>query len=255
VGTNAGALITLDPGAEGATRPRSLVGGAVRSSPLVLEDGSVVVTAFDQAVHRFDADGRRVFRVSMNAQTNQPPAWTDGMLLVPAGDWLHVLSPRGDRLASHTVGAPIVAGPLVADDGMVWLVTQDGSVHQLSPRGGRRMRADLAISVSSDTGIAIGSDGALRIPARDDGIVCVGPTGTERWRMTGEGGFPGGVTVDAANTTLAVNDAGRLLAVDAAGTILWRVALNNGRTQAAPVLGADGTVYVATARGSIQAWR
>jgi hypothetical protein len=253
VGTNAGGLIILGPDHE--TRARTAVGGAVRSSPLVLEDGSIVVTAFDQAVHRFDAEGRRIFRVSMNAQTSQPPAWTDeGLLLVPAGDWLHVLSHRGDRLASHTVGATIVGGPLVADDGMVWLVAHDGSVHQLSPRGGRRMRADLGIAVSPDTGIAIGSDGSLRIPIRDDGVVCVGPTGTERWRVSGEGGFPAGVTVDAANVTLAVSESGRLVAIDGSGTIVWRVDIN-GATHAAPVLGADGTIYVVKAGGSIQAWR
>ncbi len=253
VGTNAGALVTLSR--DGELKGRTSVGGAVRSSPLVLHDGSVVVNAYDQAVHRFDAEGREVFRVSMNGQTNEPVAWTrDGLLLVPAADWLHVLSARGDRVASHTVGASIIAGPAVADDGTAWVVAQDGSAHQLQPRGGRRSRTELDIAVGSDTGIAIGSDGAVRIPGRDDGIVCLGPTGTERWRVTGEGGFPGQLTVDAAGVTLGVSDTGRLVAVDPGGNVLWRADLES-RGQAAPVLGADGTVYVATARGSIEAWR
>jgi len=253
VGTNAGALVTL--GTDGRVRGRTIVGGAVRSSPLVLDDGSVVITAFDQATHRFDAEGRRVFRVSMNAQTNEPPAWTSaGTLLVPAADWLHVMSPRGDRLASHTVGATIIAGPAIADDGTIWALAQDASLHQLSPRGGRLSRTELEISVSSDTGIAVGVDGAVRVPGRDGGVVCVGPTGTERWRVTGEGGFPGALTLDAADMTLAVNDQGRLIAIDAEGEIAWRVALG-GRTNAAPVVGPDGTIYVVTTRGEVQAWR
>jgi outer membrane protein assembly factor BamB len=253
VGTNAGALVTLS--SDGQRQGYTLVGGAVRSSPLVLHDGSVVVNAFDQAVHRFDAEGRRVFRVSMNGQTNEPAAWTsDGLLLVPAADWLHVLSPRGDRIASHTVGATIIAGPAVADDGTAWVVAQDGSAHQIEPRGGRRIRTELDISVASDTGIAIGTDGAVRIGGRDDGVVCLGPTGTERWRITGEGGFPGELTIDAAGSTLGVSDTGKLLAIDPSGNVVWRVSLE-ARAQAAPVLGPDGTVYVATARGTVQAWR
>jgi outer membrane protein assembly factor BamB len=134
------------------------------------------------------------------------------------------------------------------------VVAQDGSAHQIEPRGGRRSRTELDVSVASDTGIAIGTDGAVRIPGRDDGIICLGPTGTERWRITGEGGFPGELTVDAAGLTLGVSDTGKLLAIDPSGNVVWEVSLQ-ARAQAAPILGPDGTIYVATARGTIQAWR
>ncbi|MBW2460225.1 MAG: PQQ-binding-like beta-propeller repeat protein [Deltaproteobacteria bacterium] len=253
VGTNAGGLITL--GRDGQVMHRTMVGGAVRTSPLVLDDGSVVVTALDQAVHRFDAGGRRLYRVTVAAQTHEPPAWTrDGLLLVPAGDSVHVLTARGERVASHSLGASIVAGPAVGRDGTVWALTHDGALHQFRGRGGPRQRTPLDITVSNVAGIAVGQDGAVRVPGRNDALVCVGPTGTERWRVTGEGGFTGEVTVDAADVTLAISTAGRLLAVDPAGEIKWRVDVG-ARTLSAVVLGEDGTLYVATARGTIQAWR
>ena len=70
--------------------------------------------------------------------------------------------------------------------------------------------------------MAVGRDGAVRVPTRGDAMVCVGPGGTVRWRLEGHGGFLGGVTLDDEDVALAVTERGALLAVAADGTLRQR---------------------------------
>lgn len=253
VGTSGGALLQITP--QGDIRVRTLTGGQVRGAPLVLADGSMVVGAFDQALHRFDAEGRRLFRLPMSGQIQGAAAWSkNGEILVPVQQELIVVTTRGDVRTRVPLGATVVAGPAVADDGTVWVLTEDGGLHQLSPRFAVRSRTDVGAGVSVTTTLAVGRDGAVRVPTRAGALVCVGPNGTERWRLTGEGSFLGGASIAANDVTLVVNDQNALLAVDPEGTVVWRVDIGT-RVDAPPVLGADGTVYVATVRGNLQAWR
>lgn len=252
VGTSGGALLQIT--AQGDVRARTTTGGQVRGAPLVLADGSMVVGAYDQAVHRFDAEGRRLFRVPVPSQVQGAAVWSkNGEILVPLNDELVVLTPRGDVRTRVPLGATVVAGPAVADDGTIWILTLDGGLHQLSPRFAVRTRTDVAGQVAVTTTLAVGRDGAVRVPTRDGALVCVGPNGTERWRLTGEGGFLGGVTIDMNDVSLLVNEQGVLLAVDPDGTVLWRARIDT-RVDAPPVAGPTGAVYVATVRGTLQAW-
>ncbi len=252
-GTSGGALLQYT--ASGDARARTVTGAQVRGAPLVLADGSMVVGAMGQAVLRFDAEGRQVFRAPVTGVVQGAAAWSrEGEILVPVGEELVVLSPRGDVRERVGLGDEIIAGPAVADDGTVWLLTRDRALHQLSSRFAVRSRTEVGGHVNVNTTIGVGRDGAVRVPTRDGGLVCIGPSGTVRWRLDSEGGFLGGLALDRNDVTLVVNDRGELLAVDPDGAVRWRVPVET-RTDSAPVVGPDGTVYVATVRGTLQAWR
>ena len=62
------------------------------------------------------------------------------------------------------------------------------------------------------------------------------------------------LVVDADGTTIIATEQGQLYAYDAAGAERWHVALG-GRTQAPPVLGRDGTIYIARVDGTLLALR
>ena len=261
-GTHAGALLLVSP--IGEIRSRSAVGGPVRGSPLILADGSIVVSALNQAVHRFDADGRRIFRTDLPFQTLAAPAWDDRAgILVPAGGDLYFLRVSGGVHDHVSLGATIVAGPLIAADGTIWILTQDGALHGLERQGRIRSRTELGEAVTMTSAIAIGRDGAVRVSLQN-GVVCVGPNGTVRWRVQGEGAFDA-MTLGRDDVLLSIADVirqeaggrqvrtGQLVAIGPNGGVLWRVDLGT-RADVAPVLGADGTVYIATTRATVQAW-
>ena len=67
-------------------------------------------------------------------------------------------------------------------------------------------------------------------------------------------GFNAPISVDAAGTTLAVDRGGRLFAIDETGVERWRVVIGT-HTYQAPVLAADGTLYVVTEQGALHAYR
>jgi len=255
IGTHGGALLVLSRRGEEVFR--ETVGGAVRGSPLVLPDGSLVLGGFDQAVHRFDADGRRLFRTPLPEQVaSGSPTWTTtGRIVIASGTSILFLSASGQIVAQSSLSATVVGSPAVAPDGTLWVLTQDATLHSLDAEGRFRTRTAIGGRVSGGGAIAVASDGSVRVGTRDDAIVCVGPSGTERWRLTGEGSFVGGLTLDLDDTLLAISQAGRLVAVDARGQVMWRIETGSFAPLTSPVLGADGTIYLVTLGGSIQAWR
>ena len=252
VGAQPGEVVIV--GDYGRVRSRTRVGGGIDGSPLVLADGSFVVTAYDHAVHRFDAEGRRLFRFAVPTRVRGEPAMIGNTIVAPVGRSLVWLSPEGTAQRTVTLDGDIAVGPAIADDGTAWAMTAEGVLFAVDASGHIRVRLELAVRPGVMGTIAIGRDGAVRVGATDAGIICVGPNGTERWRVTSAGAFPGGLSVDARDVTLGVSREQRLVAVDAAGQVSWNVALG-ARGDAAPVVGADGTIYVATHGGTLQAWR
>jgi outer membrane protein assembly factor BamB len=254
VGAEGGELHVLS-GQRGTTRVRARVGGAVYGGPLVLADGSLVVAAFDRALHRFDSDGRRLFRTPLPDDVQSPPAWDGrGSLVVTSGNEAQVFSPRGVLERRTVLGGALRAGPVIADDGTIWVLTVDGTLVALGPEGNVTARAQLQSAPSFPSRFALGADGAVRIGTRH-ALVCIGPTGTERWRIDSEGPFTESVSVDAEDVTLAITQAGFMLAVERDGTVRWRVSTGVRTDATAAVLGPDGTIYVSTYRGRLEAWK
>jgi len=249
VGAQPGQAIVVG---SGRIRHRATVGGGVRGSPLVLGDGSMVLAAYDQAVHRYDAEGRRLFRTPVPGNVRGMAARTRDRIVAAAGDEVLFLTLDGTIAERGSVGAEIALGPAVADDGSVWVLTGEGVLFAVEPDGAVAVRRDLGVRPSLASNLAIAPDGTLRFASADAGLVGLGAGGTERWRYEGEGPMVGGVTVDTAGRALCVSVSGQLVLVDGDGQQLWSVPIG-GRGDAAPVL-AEGAVYVPTFGGTLQAW-
>jgi len=231
---------------------RAVVGGGVRGSPLVLGDGSLVVTAYDQAVHRYDAEGRRLFRTPVAGSVRGMAALSRERIVVPAGHEVLFLTLDGAVAERGSVGAEIALGPAVADDGSVWVLTADGVLLAVEPDGSVGLRSELGVRPSLASNLAIASDGTLRLATGDGGVLALGAGGTERWRYDRDGPIVGGVTLDAQGRVLCVTVGGELLLIGADGQKVWGVSIG-GRSDAAPVL-RDRAIYVPTFGGTLQAW-
>ncbi len=252
VGAQPGDLVTVR---NGRVDWRAGIGAGLRGSPLVLVDGSVIVSGFDQAIHRFDSAGRRLFRTPVSTHVRGAPALTrDGRIIVPVGSSLLFLDPQGNSTASVPLGSEVVAGPAIADDGSIYVLTSAPSFVVVDDSGHVRSRTEIDSRIATSTTLAVGADGAIRFGTIQGGLRCVGPDGTERFRAEPNTTFVSGVVVDADGTALVTTQAGTLVAVDSHGALLWRVPLG-ARADAAPVIARDGTIYVATFNGTVQAWR
>ncbi len=245
------AVVTHD----GVVRFSADLGAPARGSPLVLDDGSVMIGTIDRRVHRLDANLRRVFAIELADGAGHTLSQTArGLIAVPGGRALTLLSPAGRVLREIPLGGRASAPAAVADDGTLWVPTVEGTLLAIDPEGQVRSRAELGSRHQGDAAHAIGHDGAVRVPTLTEGLICVGPGGTERWRVPDVAGLAAPVTIDAEDTTLFVDRGGRMMAIAADGTERWSVAVGTYTFQA-PVLAADGTIYVATEGGDLQAWR
>ncbi len=252
--TRQGLVVLVSP--DGVVRrTATLLGDSVRGAPLVLDDGSVVIGTIERRVHRLDANLRRLFVTDVADGT--PGTVTRarrGVLAVPAGRLLVLLSPRGELARQVSLGARASGPAAIADDGTIWVPTADGVLFAVDAGGRIRARAELGSRHYDDAAIAVGRDGAVRVPTLGAGLVCVGPGGTPRWAAATDTAFMAPAVIDEDDTTLVVDRGARLYAFDASGAERWRLLLGD-YTYESPVLGADGTLYVATERGVIQAWR
>ncbi|MEO0325229.1 MAG: PQQ-binding-like beta-propeller repeat protein [Myxococcota bacterium] len=233
---------------------RAPVGGVVRGSPLVLPDGSFVVAAWDQALHRFDAEGQRLFRVALPAGVRGAPArGPRGTLWVPAGSELVRVEADGRVRRRVDLGREIVNGPALADDGRAWVVLDEGLLVAVSPEGQPLVQRPLDMEPSAASNLAVAADGSLRVASASGALLGIGPGGSVRWRYE-EGAPSGGVTVDPEGVTLTRDAGGQVLCISAEGQLRWRLPIEGGG-DAAPVLGEDGTLFVAEASGALSAWR
>ncbi|MCB9593332.1 MAG: PQQ-binding-like beta-propeller repeat protein [Sandaracinaceae bacterium] len=251
--TREGLVALVSP--EGVVRRSTSLGAPARGSPLVLDDGSVLVGTIDQRVHRLDASLRPVFVTELSDGTASTLSRTRrGSLAVAAGRLLVLLTPRGSLARQVGLGGRATSPPAVGDDGMIWITTAEGVLLSVDEGGRVRSRTELGARHYDEASVAIGHDGAVRVPTLSGGLVCVAGDGTPRWVMESPNGFQAPAAIDENDTTLVIDRGGRLFAVDRDGAELWRLVLGTFSYES-PVLGADGTLYVSTERGALQAWR
>jgi outer membrane protein assembly factor BamB len=251
--TRTGLVAIVSP--EGVVRASIDLGSPARGSALVLDDGSILVSTTDQRVHRLDSSLRRVGVTELSNGTATPLSLTRrGLIAVAASHLLTLLDTDGRTLRQISLSGHASSAPAMADDGTIWMTTVEGIVHAIDPTGRVRSRTDVRSRHDDGAAPVVGRDGALRLPTRSEGIVCVGPGGTDRWRLPNEAGYSAPASIDEEDTTLAIDRLGRLIAVAADGAERWRVTIGTYAYQP-PVLGPDGTIYVTTDRGAIQGWR
>lgn len=229
------------------------VGGLSPHAPLVLEDGSVVVSA-GARVLRVDAQGRELFSLPVASRAQSPIARTPaGLLVVATTDELIFLDEAGAIERREPLGNPPVAGPAVALDGTVWMLTRHELVAYEASRGVRvRVRAPGAGPVTHG-GLAIASDGSVRAAILGSGVLALNASGVELFHVSLD--LARFVVVDLGGTSLALTQDGVLLAIDSAGEERWRTRVTGGGANAAPVIGVDGTIYVGLRGGSLAALR
>ncbi|MGF1466280.1 MAG: PQQ-binding-like beta-propeller repeat protein [Sandaracinaceae bacterium] len=251
--TRTGRLVVVSP--DGVLLRQIEVRATVRGAPLVLDDGSILLTSRDRRLRRFDADLRLERSVLLPEEPIAAPSRTAaGPLAVGAGSQLVLATLRGEIARRISLGSPLTAEVVVADDGTLWALTRSGAVLALDGRGNVRFRVDLGTRLNGGASAALGPDGALRVPTLAEGVVCIGPGGTERWRHAGASGFTSALSVDEDSTVLGVDHENHLVALEASGAERWRVGLG-GFSVEAPIVTEDGLIVVALESGQIQAWR
>lgn len=247
-----GALALVGAGGAATRLPLT---GASWGSPLVLDDGSVVV-ASGGVIQRLDADGRSVFRENLGGNLVGMPAASGARLAVPVGEtllWMDLDAGAQRRVALE---ARIALGPAIGRDGDAWVVLVDGSLVRV-PRDGGAPESTMIEDArpSHGSSLAIAPDGTLRFGTIRDGLVAVSEEGELLWRAGNAAtNYPGPLLVDREGTVVTVDSSGNLSAIDGTGQVRWRVPVG-AHVDQAPAIDRDGTIHVPTVEGIGVAFR
>lgn len=226
------------------------VAGLSDAAPLIFADGSAVVSA-GASLLRVDAAGARRFTVPVASRAHSPVArTTSGRIVTATTSELLVLDQEGRVERREPLGAHPVAGPAVALDGSIWVMTADGLAVFDADGAPRVLVPSPTGGPLTHGGLAIATDGSLRAAVLGFGVLALNASAAPLWSFAlPQARF---VVVDAAGASLVATHDGLLVALDVDGRERWRVRLE-GTPHAAPVLGVDGTIYVGLEGGVLLA--
>jgi len=133
-----------------------------------------------------------------------------------------------------------------------WPAYQHDSRHTgLSPYAGPvepAVRWTFAPESTVSSPPSIGTDGILYVGV-SDGVMAVRPNGTQHWHFNVSAEATGQPAVAADGTVYALIGDGYLYSLTPGGTMNWRILVGDYIPGSSPMIGPDGTIYVAGARG------
>ena len=243
-------------GPDGTEQWALATGGPSDESPVIADDGTIFVsTNMIYAVH---PDGTVGQMIPLQAGPSFLAIAPDGTLLDAAGDnRLHAVARDGTEKWSFAPKGIIGSAPTIDSSGNVILGTTGGAdsnfIESVAADGHVRWAFSLGVGeISSETSVAIGSDGTVLFGASDGHLYSVDENGGQRWVASIAMG-PSSAPAVASDGTIYVATFDHVFRAFApTGAPLWTVPLGGGATSS-PAIGADGTVYVGCDDGKLYA--
>ena len=158
---------------------------------------------------------------------------------------VRMFSPNGQELWSRRLGAKVGATPALTAQGDVLIAALDGTLHALDQaNGATRWTFDSGSDIRGSPAVA--ADGSIVFGTDAGDLFVLTPAGQERSRRRAGGGAAifGPPTIGPGDVIYWGAQDARVYAGSIHGGVLWSKQLR-APVEAGPVIGADGTVYVA----------
>ena len=191
---------------------------------------------------------------NLDAISSSPALGPDGTIHVAGGRHVHAVDSQGE--IRWTYETPVrnffISSPAVTSDGTIYVGGDDHSLHAINRDGSPRWTFKTGDLIRAPP--SVGVDGTIYVASYDGRLYAVGPDGSERWSvvvMRPPEGFEGSrASVDSPPSIGpdgAIYVLGRgLLAINPDGSIRWHFDSNTSGYRTTPILGADGSIYLAS---------
>ena len=186
-------------------------GGAISSSPVLAEDGTLYVGVSTKS--GADAAGALV-----------------------------AVSAQGEELWRYVTPDRIGSTPAVTDFGTIYVGCRDANLYAVGKDGQERWKYKTGASIQSSPTIA--PDGTVYIGSSDGLLHAVRPNGEALWTFDANGPVSSTAALTAEGNILVGDESGTLHAIDAGGTALWSASAGIQIGLSAPVIDAAGNIYV-----------
>jgi outer membrane protein assembly factor BamB len=254
-------------------------GGPIEAAPALLPDGTILVASLGGKVFGLGEDGKARFSVDLGERLYSSPLVTDagffigvdagkflgltsggvvrwkletngdadtapalspwGGLVFASGKMIYAAKPDGTLVWRVKTRRKSFSSPAVADDGTVYVGSQDHHLYAIDPSGGVRWRVDLGADV--DSAPAIADDGTILAGSDRAEVVALAPAdGAVRWRARVGGFVRGALSIgrDGVVLTGTYGPAPHVVALDPeSGQTIWSFAVPG---TGAPEFGVHG---------------
>ncbi|MBM3315657.1 T9SS type A sorting domain-containing protein [candidate division WOR-3 bacterium] len=229
------------------------LGGQVSGSPVVRDNGQVVVGARDVKVYCLDGNLSTVVWVAdlspfgTSIYFSAPALDDSGNCYITTNRKLVKLGPGGVvrwTYPGHN-GLSISHSPVIGRDGKVYFACYSDSLYAVNPDSTPAWAAPLGNSVNSAP--AVGPDGRVYVATtRGTGgwkLWCFDPDGSSPWSLDLAGDADFASPAVGPDTVIYVGADRYLYAVNPNGTVKWRDSLS-ARIQSCPAIANESTLYV-----------
>jgi len=231
------------------------LGGSISySSPAIGADGTIYIGCDDYKLYAITPEGDVdwTYETGGNAETS-PAIGHDGTIYFGSYDaYFYAINPDGSFKWKHLLGEPdwhwVRSSPLVTEDGTIYVGGSDGYLYAFEPDG--TLKWSYYANGAIYPGIAAGPDGTLYVSGWDDWVNyfhAVTPEGNLKWTYETDALVMSTPAVSADGTVCFSSSAGRIYALNADGTLKWRVWGMEGSllgTRSSPAIAEDGTIYI-----------
>jgi outer membrane protein assembly factor BamB len=259
----------------------------INSSPAVADDGTIYFGSRDRKLYAVTPDGTLKWTFPTGAWIDSSPAiGADGTIYF--GSWdtnLYALNPDGSKKWIFHTGGIVVSSPAIGADGTIYFGSHDKQFYALKPDGMMRWKFPADGPIISSPAIA--ADGTICFTSTDGNLYALNPDGTAKWQLHTGGSAESSPVIDkTGNIYVGMNhlnigvskdgkkmwergtaylvDASAAIATDgtmyapapwhelaalerSSGDLHWELRLDSF-TKSSPVIGDDGTIYMASGR-------
>lgn len=263
VGSRDRYLYALNP--DGTEKWRFLTGGSVASDPTIGPDLTIYVGSNDACAYAVNPDGTEKWRCPTGGKIYSSPALSQqGTLYVVSMDnSLYAINPDGSqKWRFPTDGDVSYSAPALASDGTVYVGDDSGTFYAVNADGTEKWRKPWCGAITS--AVAVADDGVIYVmgvvgypwDSVETYLWAFAPDGTETGRLLLPEGHVGSAvplaiafdgTVYLGTTHYSAEGSQPyLFAITPAPSmgVKWSLAIS-GFLQSPPVVGGDGTIYVA----------
>ncbi len=142
----------------------------------------------------------------------------------------------------YKIGGDVFASPAIAEDGTVYIGSQDGYLYALDKNGHFKWKFETSDVI--DSSAAIGPDGTIYVGSLDGCLYSITPNGTLKWKYETESKaeIESVPAIGKDGTIYFGSNDNNLYALSQNGTLKWKYA-TGGQIWSSPVIGNDGTIY------------
>jgi outer membrane protein assembly factor BamB len=226
---------------------RGKSGDGFVTAPAVAPNGTLYFGASDKRLYALAPNGSMLFAcANANPIAGAPALGSDGTIVYgtqgSADGSVIALHPDGRTKWTLRAG-PILASPVIADDGTVYVGTQDGALHAIAPDGTPlwSFRAGARIYAPA----AIAPDGTIIVGAEDMQLHALSRNGTHRFSVTVDGPVSRAPAIGGDGTIYLGTQKQTVYAFRPDGSTLWTYGFRFARgDRSTAVLAHDGKLVV-----------